>query len=338
MASSGDWFESVAEARAARPAAPAARRSTRRSRAGAERGHDARRQRRRLRRARAGRRASPTGRPPAREHGDHRDGPGDLAAGADLADRRAGGPPRRRGRGRPRRGRARHRDGAQLLRLASRSRRSSRPTRKTFFQIYWSATASGSRRALERARAAGAAGLIVTLDWSFSHRRDWGSPAIPEQARPAGRWLRLAPRGAGAARAGSLATLRARRAARPDRAEHGAAGRPAPTFFGAYGEWMRTPPPTWEDLAWLREQWGGPFMLKGVDRVPTTPGARSTSAPTAISVSNHGGNNLDGTPGLDPRPAGDRRGGRRRDRGPARRRHPPRLATWSRRWRSAPAR
>ena len=33
----------------------------------------------------------------------------------------------------------------------------------------------------ERARAAGAAGLILTLDWSFSNGRDWGSPAIPER-------------------------------------------------------------------------------------------------------------------------------------------------------------
>jgi isopentenyl diphosphate isomerase/L-lactate dehydrogenase-like FMN-dependent dehydrogenase len=30
---------------------------------------------------------------------------------------------------------------------------------------------------------------------------------------------------------------------------------------------MQTPLPTWEDIAWLREQWGGPFMLKGLMRV-----------------------------------------------------------------------
>ncbi len=34
---------------------------------------------------------------------------------------------------------------------------------------------------MERARAAGAKGLIVTLDWSFSNGRDWGSPWIPEK-------------------------------------------------------------------------------------------------------------------------------------------------------------
>jgi L-lactate dehydrogenase (cytochrome)/glycolate oxidase len=72
-------------------------------------------------------------------------------------------------------------------------------------------------------------------------------------------------------------------------------GTPAPTFFGAYGGWMQTPPPSWADVAWLREQWGGPFLLKGVCRVDDARRAVDAGV-TAISVSNHGGNNLDGTP------------------------------------------
>jgi L-lactate dehydrogenase (cytochrome) len=58
---------------------------------------------------------------------------------------------------------------------------------------------------------------------------------------------------------------------------------------------MGTPPPTWEDIAWLRELWGGPFMLKGVMRVDDAKRAVQAGV-SAISVSNHGGNNLDGTP------------------------------------------
>ena len=58
---------------------------------------------------------------------------------------------------------------------------------------------------------------------------------------------------------------------------------------------MQTPLPTWEDVAWLREQWGGQFMLKGVMRVDDAKRAVDAGV-TAISVSNHGGNNLDGTP------------------------------------------
>ena len=69
----------------------------------------------------------------------------------------------------------------------------------------------------------------------------------------------------------------------------------APTFFGAYGEWMQTPPPTWADVAWLGEQWAAPFLLKGVSRVDDARRAVDAGV-TAISVSNHGGNNVDGTP------------------------------------------
>ena len=78
----------------------------------------------------------------------------------------------------------------------------------------------------------------------------------------------------------------------PNQAARGESG---PPFFAAYGEWMGTPPPTWEDIAWLRELWGGPFMLKGVMRVDDAKRAVDAGV-SAISVSNHGGNNLDGTP------------------------------------------
>jgi L-lactate dehydrogenase (cytochrome)/glycolate oxidase len=72
-------------------------------------------------------------------------------------------------------------------------------------------------------------------------------------------------------------------------------GEDAPTFFQAYGEWMQSSNPTWDDVRWMREQWGGPFMLKGVMRVDDAERAVDAGV-TAISVSNHGGNNLDGTP------------------------------------------
>jgi len=136
-------------------------------------------------------------------------------------------------------------------------------------------------------------GLIVTLDWSFVHARDWGSPFIPERidAKAA---LRYAPE---VLRRPRWLAQWAKTKALPDLSvpNWGPAGQPAPTFFGAYGEWMMTPPPSWDDLAWLRQEWGGPFMLKGVMRVDDARRAVDIGA-TAISVSNHGGNNLDGTP------------------------------------------
>lgn len=49
------------------------------------------------------------------------------------------------------------------------------------FQMYWTGTREVMVQRMERAKAAGAKGLIVTLDWSFSNGRDWGSPTIPEK-------------------------------------------------------------------------------------------------------------------------------------------------------------
>jgi L-lactate dehydrogenase (cytochrome)/glycolate oxidase len=74
-----------------------------------------------------------------------------------------------------------------------------------------------------------------------------------------------------------------------------APGQPAPTFFGAYFEWMQSALPSWDDVAWLRSSWTGPFMVKGVSRVDDAKRVVDLGA-TALSVSNHGGNNLDGTP------------------------------------------
>ena len=162
-----------------------------------------------------------------------------------------------------------------------------------FFQVHWSADRDTLLERAEIARAAGAKALIVTLDWSFPAGRDWGSPAIPERLDLAA-LLRLAP--AGLARPGYLIDW-LRHGGLPDLTvpNMAAPGEPAPTFFGVYGEWMQTPPPGWDDIAWLREQWGGPFMVKGVMRPDDARRAVDVGA-TAISVSNHGGNNLDGTP------------------------------------------
>ncbi|MCX6431713.1 MAG: mycofactocin biosynthesis FMN-dependent deaminase MftD [Actinobacteria bacterium] len=162
-----------------------------------------------------------------------------------------------------------------------------------FFQLYWMDSRDTMLALMERARAAGAKGLILTLDWSFSYGRDWGSPLIPEtvnlkamarfapEAITRPRWLLDFAKGK------KIPDLTA-----PNLAVGGAA---APTFFGAYGRWQQTPPPSWEDIAWFVEQWGGPIMLKGICRVDDAKRAVDAGF-SAISVSNHGGNNLDTTP------------------------------------------
>ena len=164
---------------------------------------------------------------------------------------------------------------------------------KLFFQIYWSGSKDTIAQRAQRARQAGAKALIVTLDWSFSTGRDWGSPAIPEKIDLRA-LARLAPEGL---LRPAYVTQWLRHGGLPDLTvpNMAAPGEASPTFFGVYGEWMQTPPPTWADIAWLRAQWDGPFMVKGIMRADEARRAVDAGA-TAVSVSNHGGNNLDGTP------------------------------------------
>jgi heme/flavin dehydrogenase (mycofactocin system) len=163
---------------------------------------------------------------------------------------------------------------------------------RTFFQTYWMGSRDDMVNRLRHARAAGARGLIATLDWSFSHARDWGSPSIPTRMDLRTK-LRYAPQSLRRPRWlwAYAKTRHAPDLTVPNLAENGV----APTFFEAYAQWMHTPPASWEDVRWLREQWDGPFMLKGVIRVDDAKRAVDCGV-SAISVSNHGGNNLDGTP------------------------------------------
>ena len=165
---------------------------------------------------------------------------------------------------------------------------------QTLFQMYWAGDRDSIVERLDRAKRAGAVGLILTTDWSFSHSRDWGSPDIPQQVDLKAvvkhlpesitkvEWLRR-----WAAAGWKPPSLEV-----PNFAT---AGSPAPGFFEAYATWMGTPAPLWDDVAWLCEQWDGPVMVKGIMRIDEARQAVDAGA-AAISVSNHGGNNLDGSP------------------------------------------
>jgi L-lactate dehydrogenase (cytochrome) len=164
---------------------------------------------------------------------------------------------------------------------------------KTFFQVYWVGSRDAIASRVERARKAGAKGLIVTLDVSFASRRDWGSPSIPQRL-DLPTIVKYAPMAlanpswtASYLLHGTLPDLTVPNLSEP--------GQPAPTFNAAYATWLQTPQPTWEDLEWLRDLWHGPFMIKGIIEPDEARRAVDLGA-TAISVSNHGGNNVDGVP------------------------------------------
>jgi len=79
---------------------------------------------------------------------------------------------------------------------------------------------------------------------------------------------------------------------------------PTPTFVnygartsvGAFGTLMAEqldPSVTWADVEWLRRQWGGPMLIKGLLHPGEAREAQRRGA-DAVIVSNHGGRQLDG--------------------------------------------
>ncbi len=165
---------------------------------------------------------------------------------------------------------------------------------KLFFQLYWLGDREAIAARVERARAAGAVGLIVTTDWSFAHGRDWGSPKIPEKM-DLRTTVRMLPEGLTRPR-WFLEWAKTMRP--PDLQVPNQAARPM-------SPGRRSSPPTASGWAPRRPPGrtspgcascgAGQFMLKGVMRVDDAKRAVDAGV-SAISVSNHGGNNLDGTP------------------------------------------
>ncbi|WP_294569137.1 alpha-hydroxy-acid oxidizing protein [uncultured Arthrobacter sp.] len=163
----------------------------------------------------------------------------------------------------------------------------------TLAQLYWVGTREEIAERIERFRRAGAAGLIFTMDWSVNPGVDWPTDPMFESidvraalrfgpqvlARP--RWL------AGFLRAGGLPGLLVPNFATTSRPEWG--------FAEALRALNRGPRPTWDDVAWVREVWGPdlPFVVKGVLHPDDARRACDAGA-SAVSVSNHGGNDFDG--------------------------------------------
>ena len=67
------------------------------------------------------------------------------------------------------------------------------------------------------------------------------------------------------------------------------------TTLGQYANDQLDPSVTWDDMAWMIEEWGGPFAIKGVACAEDAVRAVETGA-TGIIISNHGGRQLDQAP------------------------------------------
>jgi isopentenyl diphosphate isomerase/L-lactate dehydrogenase-like FMN-dependent dehydrogenase len=162
-----------------------------------------------------------------------------------------------------------------------------------FYQLYLMGGRGAAEAAIERARLAGFSALVVTIDTPVSgiRERDFrngmkelvsGSvferlPYLPQiLSRPG--WL------AGFLSDGGLPAL-------PNVVVPGKGPMPLIDVAAALAESAVT----WSDLTWIRAVWRGPIVVKGVLTADDARRAVDEGA-AAISVSNHGGRQLDCVP------------------------------------------
>lgn len=167
-------------------------------------------------------------------------------------------------------------------------------TKPFWFQLYMIRDRGFMRELLAQARESQCSALIFTVDMPVpgSRYRDYHSGLAGASG-----WL-------GTARRTLQGALHPRWAW-----DVGVRGRPhslgnvAPVLRGKTGiedffAWMRNnfdPSVTWRDLDFIRAEWSGPLIIKGILDVEDALAAKSVGA-NGIVVSNHGGRQLDGVP------------------------------------------
>lgn len=167
-------------------------------------------------------------------------------------------------------------------------------TKPFWFQLYMIRDRGFMRELLQRARNADCAALVFTVDMPVpgSRYRDYRSG------------LAGAPGWSGAIRRLWQSAMRPRWAW-----DVGMCGRPHSlgnvervlgdnTGLEDFFAWMRNnfdPTVTWRDLEFIRSEWQGPLIVKGILDVEDAVAAKSVGA-DGIVVSNHGGRQLDGVP------------------------------------------
>ena len=160
-----------------------------------------------------------------------------------------------------------------------------------WFQLYVMRDKAFVESLIERARAAGCAALMITLDLQVLGQRHRDiknglstpvKPTIPNLIN-----LALHPRWC----MGMLGTRR--------RNFGNIVGYVKDVDnIGSLGEWTAKqfdPRLSWADVEWIKKRWGGKLILKGIMDVEDARLAADSGA-DALVVSNHGGRQLDGAP------------------------------------------
>ncbi|KAI9369414.1 FMN-dependent dehydrogenase [Aspergillus egyptiacus] len=154
---------------------------------------------------------------------------------------------------------------------------------KRWFQLYWPGDDEITLSLLKRAKNSGFSVLVVTLDtWSLAWRpADLDNAYIPFV------------RGVGTQVGFSDPVFRAK-------FEKETGSKVEDDIVGAARAWianvLSTSPHTWDQISFLRKNWDGPLVLKGIQHVDDAKLAAEAGC-DGIVVSNHGGRQVDGAIG-----------------------------------------
>jgi len=164
-------------------------------------------------------------------------------------------------------------------------------TKPFWFQLYVMRDRDFVKRLIQRAKDAGCSALVLTLDLQIlgqRHKDIRNGLSTPPKFTPHHIWqMATRPRWC----LGMLGTKR--------RTFGNIAGHAKDvTDLSSLSHWTAQqfdPRLSWSDVAWIKEQWGGKLILKGIlDREDALMAAETGA--DAIIVSNHGGRQLDGAP------------------------------------------
>lgn len=161
----------------------------------------------------------------------------------------------------------------------------------TWFQLYMIGGRRGAQHCMDLARAAGCRVLVVTADVVGLSQQDRMARPLPSkvslkeafaflpQAWNRPRWLLSLLKGG--------LEMRAPNAPPKEDGTEMALSEAGPLLVAT--------PPSWDDLAWIRQQWTGPMVVKGVLRAADAVRIADLGI-DGISISNHGAKVLDGSP------------------------------------------
>jgi L-lactate dehydrogenase (cytochrome) len=158
-----------------------------------------------------------------------------------------------------------------------------------WFQLYVMRDRDFVSRLIARARAANCSALVLTLDLQIIGQRHkdikngLSAPPKPTIANLIN--LLTKPRWC-------IGMLGAKRRSFGNIVGH-VKGLSSMTSLGDWIGQQFDPSLNWNDIAWIRQQWGGKLILKGIQDVQDAKLALNSGA-DAIVVSNHGGRQLDG--------------------------------------------